>query len=123
MSSLLTPVTKAAHTAIGPMNIWPALNAVLIQAPWSKLMPSAPRKSANPNDVRRDVNVEIMVPSNTAPIAAYGRRLSRAIAAAVWGSTLSVFAFIAEVRSRLYTCDFKYESVAYAMFQNAQLRS
>ena len=84
-------------------------------------MPSAPRRSASPNEVRREVNVEMMVPRRTAAMAAYGRRLSRGIAAATCGSTRSVVGFIAELNLCLYTCDFKNESLSYAMFRGAQV--
>jgi hypothetical protein len=69
------PNRNAAAIASGPTNICDAVNAVLIHAPSSKPAPSAPRTSARPSDVMRDVSVAMIAPSSTAAIAAIERNV------------------------------------------------
>ena len=81
-STRRVPNMNAAAIASGPTNICDAVNAVLIHAPSSKPMPSAPRTSASPSDVMREVSVAMIAPSSTAAIAAIDRNVGMSEAAA-----------------------------------------
>src|ERR1700722_5781223 len=78
------PSKAPKYTLKGPINMMAALYALSNHAPWSKLMPTCPRRSASPSESMRLVSVTRPAPIRTPTIPSRGRvDIWEGIAAAV----------------------------------------